>query len=138
MKSKICFTLLLMLLSGCASTYVDTGLNDLLGKNIRTAFNVIGYPDSQQKFGSDTVYIWGHSSSSTLYVPQVNTTTGFVGGNSFAANTYSNSAVPINANAKIKIIADYTGTISSYEWQGNQYGLAVYSRRLKEYSDSLK
>lgn len=137
--AKVCLLLLnLLFFVGCASTYVDAGLNDLLGKNINLAFKVMGYPDAKQEFGGDIIYIWGHSSSSTMFVPQVNTTTGYVGSNSFTANTYSNVAVPVNANAKIKIVSDSSGTITGYEWQGNQYGLGVYSNRLKKYSDSLK
>ena len=139
MKVRVWITLLFALfVIGCASTYVDRGLSDLLGKNIQLAFNVMGYPDTKQEFGNKTVYIWGHSSSSTMFVPQVATTTGYVGGTTYTANTFGSTLVPINAQAKIKIVADSSGTITNYEWQGNQYGLGVYSNRLKNYSDTLK
>jgi hypothetical protein len=49
---------LAIILSGCAASMIEKGLGALEGKDVKGAFNVLGYPSGKQEFGSETVYFW--------------------------------------------------------------------------------
>ena len=135
MKTILAALLVCALLSGCATFgQVDAGLKGLRGKNIQTAFDVLGYPSGKQEFGNDTVYYWSVEESSTMLLPTTSTTSGRVGDTSFSGTTTSNQLVPINNSCLIKLVAGKNGVIKNYEWTGNIGGLGRYANRLKNYS----
>jgi hypothetical protein len=49
------FLLLAVLISGCTFHYMGKGLNALVGKDVRYAFDVLGYPNGKQECGGDMV-----------------------------------------------------------------------------------
>jgi hypothetical protein len=114
MKKFLLLIALAALATSCASTSVTNGLTALQGKHIDDAVGVLGYPDGKTEFGDDTIYTWGHSSTSVIY-------SGF-------------QAVPVHAQARIKIIAGNNGYIKTWEWSGNENGLQRYAGRLGEYA----
>ena len=97
--------LLCLGLCGCATTSMNRGLTAMVGRNIQTAFDALGYPTDKKEFGSDTVYYW------SVHEPGYD---------------FSN-------NCLIKLVADKDGIIKTYEWSGNEGGLARYASRLDRY-----
>lgn len=138
LSTIIISALLTGLLSSCASTRVTDGLNALMGYPIETAFNVMGYPDAQMDVGSEKVYIWKTSSSSTYYTTQTSYNSGYVGNNLYSGTSTYSVPNTINSHAEIKIVADRTGRIINWDWYGNEYGLDRYAGRLGKFASEQK
>jgi hypothetical protein len=111
--------ILVVLLSGCIYGMWQGGLNTLVGKDIQTAFNVLGYPSAKQEFGSETVYTWSANSPGTYSVPRTSTTTGTIGTTPVYGTTTYYQDVPYTASCLIKIISAKNSRILSWEVQGN-------------------
>jgi hypothetical protein len=62
MKRILSVFILLVVLTGCASTHMNKGLQKLTGMDIETAFSVLGYPNEKQAYGDEIVYIWSKRS----------------------------------------------------------------------------
>ncbi|MCR9888042.1 hypothetical protein NB550_12200 [Vibrio parahaemolyticus] len=121
-------------LAGCATfNQLEQGLNNMMGEHESIAFNVLGYPDSAQQFGSDTVYYWAVNKSGTVFVPQTSTTYGSVGDVSFYGKTTYNQAVPVNYSCLIKLVSDSSGYLKSWEYDGNYGGCSNYINRVDAY-----
>jgi hypothetical protein len=128
------------LVSGCTVSHMSSGLDALMGQPISKAYQVIGYPDSRQDYGSEIVDVWSTCSSGGMVLPQVANTTiqNPSLGTSYGSTVY-NTYVPTTAEYQIKIISDKkTGIIQNWEGYGNAYGAERYSRRLYEYYKSTK
>lgn len=125
--------LIAITLAGCATFgQLEAGLSSLVGRPQAEAVNALGYPDGRQEFGADTIYIWGRSQNTTMFLPQTQTTTGTVGMTPIYATSTSMQAIPLNYNCTIKIIvAD--GIIKSWDYAGNLGGCSPYIRRINEY-----
>ena len=50
------FLLLAVLISGCTFHYMGKGLNALVGKDVRYAFDVLGYPTASRNVAA-TLYV---------------------------------------------------------------------------------
>jgi len=140
MKKLKVITLLIFAaaLGGCATFgQMESGLNALMGKNEREAFNVLGYPSGKQQFGNDTVYIWSVSSSGVLFLPQTSTTYGTVGTTPVYGTTTYNQVVPVNYNCLIKLVSNSEGTLIHWEYNGNIGGCESYINRLNSYAKSV-
>jgi hypothetical protein len=124
----------LVTISGCATFgQLEEGLNALVGRNEREAFNALGYPNGKQQFGDDTVYVWGRSSSGTLFIPQTSQTTGYVGTTPVYGTTTTTQAIPVNYSCTIKIIVGADSVIRTWEYDGNLGGCSGYIQRVNEY-----
>lgn len=124
--------LLVSVLVSCAHRTMKQGLPNLVGEDIETAFQVLGYPSGKQQFGDQTVYVWAIDRQQTTVVPQTSTTTGMVGDTPVYGQTTSYQAVPMNAQCTIKLAAGPSGTIQNWEYQGNAAGCRPYANRLYE------
>jgi hypothetical protein len=125
---------LALVAAGCATFgQLETGLAALVGRNEREAFNALGYPNGKQEFGGDVVYVWGRSTSGTVFIPQTARTTGYVGTTPVYGTTTTNQAIPVNYNCTIKIITGTDGVIRSWEYDGNLGGCRGYIERLNAY-----
>jgi hypothetical protein len=129
MKRKIglLFTLLGALALGACATFgdMDKGLASLMGQDAEVAFNVLGYPSNKQQFGDKTVYTWVRNQSSTLVTPQtVPSGTGYT-----TYNTYT----PVNYNCKITLVANPSGKLVKWGYDGNLGGCGPYIRWLNNY-----
>jgi hypothetical protein len=139
----------IFLVTGCATQKVEQGLSALVGQPIQQAFNTLGYPNGQQRFGNEDVYVWAHQSTGGMMLPQVATTYqnygsqsmyGTVGQTPVYANlgprnvttsTLYNQYVPMNAQFMIKIGADSrSGIIRTWQWEGNELGAQFFAPRL--------
>jgi len=138
-KDKLILLILALFLAGCATFgQMQRGLNALTGQNIQTAFDVFGYPSGKQEFGNDVVYYWQTSSSGVIPVPMTATTLNNNLGTfpSYSTTTY-NQLVPVSYDCLIKLITDETGTIRTWEYEGN-YGCVGYIHRLNTYCKESK
>ena len=122
-----------MLLSGCVFGMMEKGLGALVGKDVKTAFNVLGYPSGKQEFGSETVYFWSVSRSGTYSMPQTSTTSGMVGTTPVYGTTTYYQQVPYNYTCLVKIITAKSGQIISWEYEGNLAGCSAYAGRLNDF-----
>jgi hypothetical protein len=132
-KVTIATATLLTALVGCATFgQLEEGLNALVGRSESEAFSAFGYPNGKQEFGADTVYVWGRSQNTTMFLPQTQTTTGYVGTTPVYGTTTSTQAIPMNFNCTIKIIVN-SGRIKTWEYDGNMGGCESYIKRLNAY-----
>lgn len=132
-------SLAVVFLAGCATFgQMEDGLRSLMGKPDSEAFSVLGYPSAKQEFGNDTVYSWYVSQSGSLFIPQTSITTGYVGRSPVYGTTTYTQAVPFNYNCQIKIVADKSGIMRSWEYTGNIGGCTQYINRLSAYAGATK
>jgi hypothetical protein len=135
MKKSICAIGSAVLVSGCATFgQLESGLSGLMGRNEREAFAALGYPNTKQEFGGDTVYVWGRSTGGVMFIPQTTTYTGNVGRTPVYGTATSSQMVPVNYNCTIKLVASSSGTLKSWEYDGNIGGCEGYIKRLKAYT----
>lgn len=124
-------------LAGCATfSNMEAGLNALMGRPDRQAFEVLGYPTTKQEFGGDTVYTWSVSRSGAIVTPQTATTTGYVGNKPVYGTTTYSQVTPVNYSCTIKIAAGPDGSLKNWEYDGNPGGCGALSDRLKNYAKS--
>ena len=131
-------TVVLVSMLSCVGTKVDAGLNALVGENVKTAFLVMGYPSKKLELGDETVYSWIYSHGGAMPMPRTAQSTSYVGSQVITTTTSYNQMVPFDNYCEIKIVADKTGTVRTWEYDGNNGGLMAYSRRLSAYSKSKK
>jgi hypothetical protein len=105
--------------AGCVFDNIENGLKSLTGKDIRTAFTVLGYPNGKQQFGSDSVYIWATSRSGTIYTPGTATHSGMIGITAYSGVTSYGQNVPYHWTCQIRIITDSEDRIISWDYEGN-------------------
>ena len=123
------------LLAGCVTFgQLEEGLNALVGRHEREAFAALGYPDGKQEFSGETVYVWGRSHNTAMFLPQTSTTTGYVGTRPIYGTTTTTQVVPMNLNCTIKIVVGANSHIRTWEYEGNLGGCAPYINRVREYT----
>lgn len=131
---------LVLLTSSCAHLNFENTLQPLMGQPIQTAFNVLGYPEAVQRWGSDEVFIWTRSGSGFAVIPQMATTYQSRGSTPFMVNqgmagppiygtvgpqygystTAYNQVVPTQSSFVLKLIADAkTQRIKNYDFAGS-------------------
>ena len=131
---KIFICLISILILGCTTFgHLKQGLDFMMGEDVSVAFNVLGYPTSKQEFGQDTVYYWSRSGSGILFLPQTSTTYGAVGTTPVYGTTTYNQAVPVNYSCLIKLVADPSGSLKSWEYDGNKRGCKSYIKKVHRY-----
>lgn len=134
MKKTILSLLCIATLAGCATFgQLEKGLNGLVGRSEREAFNALGYPNAKQEFGGDVVYVWGRSNSGTIFIPQTTSTTGYVGNRPVYATTTYNQPVAVNHNCTVKVITGANGIVKTWDYEGNLGGCRPYIQRLNAY-----
>jgi len=135
MKKNLAIVVAAVALSGCATFgQLEDGLNALVGRHEKEAFSALGYPNSKQEFSGDTVYYWGESRNSAVFMPQTATTTGYVGRTPVFGTTTSSQLVPVSYNCTIKLVVGEDKVIKDWEFSGNLAGCEPYIKRVKSYT----
>lgn len=135
MKKNLAIVVAAVALSGCATFgQLEDGLNALVGRHEKEAFSALGYPNSKQEFSGDTVYYWGESRNSAVFMPQTSTTTGYVGRTPVFGTTTSSQLVPVSYNCTIKLVVGEDKVIKDWEFSGNLAGCEPYIKRVKSYT----
>lgn len=129
--------LIVAILSGCAGQTLDTNLPYLVGKDVPYAISVLGAPTSVSEFEGTQFVSWSVNQQGTMILPTSNTSTStsYVGGTSFYGTTTTNGTmqVPVSAFCTITLHAR-GGTITTWEWRGNEAGCGHFASRLKDLS----
>ncbi|HFZ1920620.1 TPA: hypothetical protein ACIJX2_000037 [Serratia marcescens] len=134
MINKVLNVTMALTLCGCATFgQMDEGLNKLIGKDKKIAFQALGYPTQSQEFDGDQVYTWANTSSGVALYSTPQTTYGTVGTTSFYGTTTQTNAIPVEYNCKIQIVTDANSVIKNYNYDGNMGGCEGYIRRLNSY-----
>jgi len=131
MCKKIVATICLVLVAGCATQQLDTGLKGLIGRPVSEAVGRLGYPDSQREMMGDKLYVWSTSHTAVMPIMNTSTTTGNVGGMPVYGQTTGMTMVPMNANCLIQVAVTENGIIKSYQWRGNEMGCKMYARAFR-------
>jgi hypothetical protein len=124
----------MLLLSGCGTTSkdMDRGLGALMGREAKTAFAVLGYPDGKEEIEGDTVYSWQRQETETAYGPGVGVGYGTWGRGSVVGTGASyGGRSSATYYCKIKLVADKGGVLKHWEWDGDMAACDHYARKLK-------
>lgn len=135
------FLLVTVLISGCSFYYIEKGLNALVGKDVRYAFDVLGYPNGEQEFGSETAYIWQNSRSTMFYEPRFTTDKApdirsfSYRDSRFSDLTPSGYWVPMQGVCVMRIIAGPDNIVRRWDYNGDGLGCDDYVSRLKDVAE---
>jgi len=132
------FLLLAVLISGCSFHYMDNGLNALVGKDVRYAFNVLGHPNGKQESGGGTVYIWQNSRTMMFYEPgltQISRTPPRADDTNYSDIIASPYWVPMQGVCVVRLIAGPDNIVRRWDYNGDGLGCDDYVRRLKEVAE---
>jgi len=112
-----------------------TGLNKLIGKDIKIAIYILGYPTSKQEIAGDIVYVWSVDKYGQIMMPATNYISGTVGTTQVYGTVTSTVAQQIHSVCSIKIVTNSGGLIVAHEISGNYYGCESCMHRLSGYAD---
>lgn len=101
-----------LLLVGCATAQLNTGLKNLMGAPVSTLVSAWGYPENEREIMGHKIYIWSNDGG-VMAVP-------LYGGGAFAARL----------NCTVQVSVDSHDVITSYQWNGNNGGCANFARRI--------
>jgi hypothetical protein len=132
--NRIGYFMVALFLGGCTITppitdRMERTLHMMLGKNIKDAIAIWGYPDSQRTMFGDTIYVWSTDHQVTTTLPSVATTIGDIDGTPYSATTWGTETVSHQYSCRIQFATDPDGRIKSYQWRGNG-GCAPYAQQL--------
>jgi len=122
--------------AGCASvSYMDAGLNALIGENVSTAIAVLGKPSKMEGIGRDTMYAW--TARRIEVRPETRTSESYSG-----PMTYSTMRTTVNMQyeyyCNVRILVNATGRITNTAHDGNRGGCQNYDKALKKYTEQAQ
>lgn len=109
---KIVVAAAALLLVGCATTQLNTGLQKVVGQPVSVLVSDWGYPAAEREIMGHKLYVWS-GNGGAMAVP-------LYGGGVFAAAL----------NCTIQVSVDDHDVIQSYQWNGNNGGCAPFARRI--------
>jgi len=112
MKTAIFAVLSAMLVMGCATAQLNSGLQKVIGQPVDGLVGAWGYPAAQREIMGHTLYIWSNDGGA-MAVPMY-------GGGVFAARL----------QCTVQVAVDDRHIVTSYQWSGNNGGCAPFARRL--------
>jgi len=131
MKKTSVAAIALILFSGCGTLgQMEDGLNALMGKEARVAFDVLGNPYGKRQSGGDTVYYWFENSYKRQDMSDER--------NNYGSYDRRTNIAPIHNNCLIKLVADSSDRLIKWEYDGDIGGCYNYIGRLKGYTDNTK
>lgn len=101
-----------MLLGGCATARLNSGLEKVMGQPVDVLVSAWGYPGGEREIMGHKIYIWSNDGDA-MAVP-------LYGGGVFAARLQCQVQVTVNGQQ----------IVTSYQWSGNNGGCAPFARRL--------
>jgi hypothetical protein len=138
LEMRIFLILTAVILSGCAGQTLNKNLPHLVGKDIQYAINVLGAPSSVSEYGGAQFVSWSVNHQGAMILPTSNTstTTGYVGTTPVYGTTTTTGTmvVPINAVCTVTLHVQ-GGTVTRWEWRGNEAGCSQFASRVKSLSD---
>lgn len=133
-----CF--IIVMTSGCVSGWktLNQGLDRLMGQSEDIVFNVLGYPDGQQAFDTQSImYIWNTSRLAIYQTTTYQNVSGYVGNTYYTASIPVNQTEVVNYNCTIKLMMR-EGKVSGYDYSGNLGGCRTYIKRFRRYLKAIQ
>jgi hypothetical protein len=112
---------------------MEKGLGALVGKDVKTAFDVLGNPSAKQEVGGETVYIWQLSKFESYSAPRTSPTYGSIGNIQALGTSTSSEKVLRSDTCRVKMIAANSGQIILADYEGNSSACSSFSERLGKY-----
>ncbi len=135
MKHRIILTGFLLLVSGCVTAPMEKGLDALMGQDVKTAVDVLGnpkhkssqsaeaYSDKEQKAVGSTVYYWSLGSRREIVRYK-------------RGSSLSGESATMKMRCSIKLTADASGKLVSWDYTGDKESCSYYIERLNSYLES--
>jgi hypothetical protein len=101
-----------VMLFGCATAQLNSGLQKVVGAPVDVLVNAWGYPAAEREIMGRKLYIWSNEGGA-MAVPMY-------GGGVFAARL----------QCQVQVSVDAQNIVTSYQWSGNNGGCAPFARRL--------
>jgi hypothetical protein len=76
-----------------------------------------GYPDEEREFRGKKLYMWNYSKAA--YVPRTSNTTATAYGKTVYAQTQSSGGYALRGDCVRILEVDEVGTVTSWQWKGN-------------------
>lgn len=109
---KVVILLLALVLTGCATQRLNSGLQKVIGERVDVLVNAWGYPAGQREMMGHKLYIWSNDNG-VMAVP-----------------LYGGGVVAGRLTCTIQVAVNDSDVITSYQWNGNNGGCAAFARRL--------
>ena len=124
----------LLILTGCATQKLNSGLPRLTGKPVEYAISYLGYPDNEQTIAGRKIYTWAYGNTfttmQTVTTPVSGSAYGAGGGVYFRGRQTSVVPQTVNYRCMVRLIANPNGIIERWEWNGNEGGCERYSNAM--------
>lgn len=104
-------------LTGCTNSTMKSIMSSWEGEHIDSVIEQWGFPNEEKEIAGHKLYVWYRGRS--FYVPATSTTTGYVYGNSFSANTSTFGGYPVHAYCTRILEVDDSGHVTRWQWEGN-------------------
>jgi hypothetical protein len=125
-------TVALLTLASCQTFEdIDTGLAGLRGRPYQAAFDVLGFPDAENRIAGKRVFTWGSRNTGSYTVPTFNSSTAYVNGKPIYIQTQGTATETYDYYCKIDVIVGSSGLIEHYKFDGNIGGCERYARLLR-------
>ncbi len=121
-----------LLCTACSTVSYPDQLNAALepyrGEDVRTVFDVLGFPDGETEIADKTVYVWQDRGVSRFTVPETSTIR--ASGGQTAQITYDRSEVYVYG-CRLRLITE-SDIIEQWDISAQGSGCAPYAKRLTE------
>ena len=134
---RIAIVISSLLLSACAthaqqtSAKLDSSLDAMVGQPVEVAIARLGEPIGSTPMGTDLVYGWGNSFTSTEYT---NAAPGWVEASDYRGGVYPPPRHKVQNNCVVRIVVGPDGLIREWDYQGTDRGCEAYADRLASHA----
>ncbi|WP_420333398.1 hypothetical protein [Roseibium sp.] len=132
-KTALSAAITLILVSGCQTfETLDTGLSSLIGKPYKQAFDVLGFPDAENRIDGKRVFSWGNRQTGSYTVPTFSSSQVYTGTGYTTVYTQGSQTSYYDYNCQIDMIVNSKGITENFKYKGNSGGCETYARRLSK------
>lgn len=110
-----------------ASSHLDSRLDAMVGQPIEVAVAQLGQPIGSARMGSDRVYGWGYTFTSSEYS---NAAPGWVNAGDFKGGVFPAPRRAVEKNCVIRMIVGADSLIRDWDYQGSDRDCRSFSNRL--------
>ncbi|QDG77692.1 hypothetical protein [Labrenzia sp. PHM005] len=120
-----------LLTAGCQTfETMDTGLSSLIGKPYKQAFNVLGFPDAENRIDGKRVFSWGNRQTGAYTIPTFSTSQVYTGYGYSTVTTQGSQTQYYDYNCRIDMIVNSKGITENFKYNGNRGGCETYAKRI--------
>lgn len=115
-----------VVLCSCVMQNLQKNLASYVGQPLDVAIAHMGLPSGERTIAGHHVYVWTNQNQMVLPTYQTSTTTGYVGGQSFAATTGQMGSTVVQGECEITLEVNGENVITSWSYNGNPAGCSRY------------